>query len=181
MIPSYTLSSYDVDKNMSSLEYSGWALINKIASNESVLDVGCGLNVFKGKIANLTGIDPVAKEADVRVSLEDYTTDQRFDVALCLGSFRYGTREHIQGMIEKLVSLLKPTSRIYWRTRPHGTGYGADGNTVPDTDIFFWCEQDHTEWARQFGFEVADLKRERTDDAVRVRIYAEWRRVTEVI
>ena len=33
-------------------------LLDKIAWYESVIDVGCGYNLFKGKIHNLTGIDP---------------------------------------------------------------------------------------------------------------------------
>lgn len=185
MMPAIAVSEYAVtvpdgiNQNMSSFEHSGWALVHKISSDESVLDVGCGVNVFKGKIANLVGIDPVAKEADVKSGIEEYATDQKFDVALCLGSFRYGTREHIEFMINKLVSLLKPAARIYWRCRPTGTGYGPHGTTdVNGADIFFWSEQDHIEWAEKFGFELVQLKRERTDSAVRVRIYAEWQRIT---
>jgi hypothetical protein len=48
--------------NIDQYEYSGWALLQKIKLSESVLDVGCGTNPFRGRIANLTGIDPAFQQ-----------------------------------------------------------------------------------------------------------------------
>ncbi len=55
--------------NIDQYQYSGWALTKKIKLSESVLDVGCGTNPFKTKIANLTGIDPAFDEADFKCTI----------------------------------------------------------------------------------------------------------------
>ena len=49
---------------LKSLRYTGFALVDKINPLESVIDVGCGLNLLKEHIAGLVGIDPVYPEAD---------------------------------------------------------------------------------------------------------------------
>jgi hypothetical protein len=48
--------------NLNQYTYSGWALADKIHTNELVLDVGCGFNEFKSRIPNLIGIDPTIKK-----------------------------------------------------------------------------------------------------------------------
>ena len=58
--------------NLDRYQYSGWALADKIQSNESVLDVGCGFNEFKTRILNLTGLDPANDCADVKLPIEEY-------------------------------------------------------------------------------------------------------------
>ena len=35
--------------NWDHYDYSGWALIDKINADETILDVGCGFNLFKDK------------------------------------------------------------------------------------------------------------------------------------
>ena len=39
---------------------TGWALVDRVnaLNPRSVLDVGCGFNLFKGRIQNLVGLDP---------------------------------------------------------------------------------------------------------------------------
>ena len=59
--------------SLDNLEKTGWALINKINPGESVIDVGCGANPFKGKIPNLIGFDPAFDQADVKCTIEDFT------------------------------------------------------------------------------------------------------------
>ncbi len=50
-------------------KYSGLSIIDEVnaLTPDNVLDVGCGFNEFKGKIQNLTGIDPYNKRADIIV------------------------------------------------------------------------------------------------------------------
>jgi hypothetical protein len=175
-----TLTKSD-SQHMDNLKYSGWALAAKVSDHEHVIDVGCGANVFKTKIKNLVGVDPIGTEADVCAKIEDYRTNIKFDVAFCLGSFRYGTKSDIEEMIKATVNLLKTSARIYWRCRPAGTGYGITSMSDPsvDTDkLFYWSEDDHVTWSKQFGFELVELKLERAVPAEMhsERIYAEWKR-----
>ncbi len=155
--------------NTLSYTFSGKSLINRVSPHEHVLDVGCGYNPFKGKIKNLVGIDPANDAADVRVSIEDFKTDQLFDVAFCLGSINFGTVEDIENQIAKVVSLLKPTARIYWRCNPGAHDHNNEEcNAIP---FYNWSIEEQIRLSLKFKF---NLKECRWDD--RNRIYAEWTR-----
>jgi hypothetical protein len=73
---------------MKKWKYSGLKLIEEVnaLNPRSVLDIGCGYNEFKGKIRNLTGIDPYNDRADYKISIMDFRSNEKFDVILCLGS-----------------------------------------------------------------------------------------------
>lgn len=141
--------------------YSGWALLNKIGKHEHVIDVGCGYNQFK-PFLNLIGIDPANTAADYLTSVEDFRTEQRFDVALCLGSLNFGTREQIERQLAAVVALTKPSSRIYWRCNP------GNQDHTQQLPFFPWTTADLHEYAARYGYKVTD---EQNDCG---RIYHEW-------
>jgi hypothetical protein len=149
--------------------YSGLSLAKKIKPNEWVLDVGCGINSFKPLITNLVGIDPAFNRADVMTTIEDFKTEQRFDVAFCLGSINFGSEEIIKNQIKCVVNLLKPTSRIYWRVNP---GLQDHGNKECQSIVFFpWSIQLLQDYAKKFGYTAIDIKQDLNN-----RIYCEWAR-----
>lgn len=149
--------------------YSGLSLTKKIKPNEWVLDVGCGVNVFKPLIKNLVGIDPAFAQADVVTTIEDFITAQRFDVAFCLGSINFGDQNTIKNQIKCVINLLKPTARIYWRCNPGLRDHG--NNQCHDINFFPWSDKLLQEYAREFGFKTVDLKQDLNN-----RIYCEWSR-----
>lgn len=155
--------------NMDQYQYSGWALVNKINLGESVLDVGCGTNPFKTRIANLTGIDPAFDTADFRCTIEEFQSNVKFNVAFCLGSINFGSEETILNQIECVVRLLTPHSRIYWRCNP---GLHDHGNEhCSKIDFFAWDPDLLHQYADRFGFRVVDLQQDKNN-----RIYCEWAR-----
>jgi len=155
--------------NLDQYKYSGWNLIKEIKSNEHVLDVGCGSNPFKGKIKNLVGIDPAFNQADYKCTIEDFCTDQQFDVAFCLGSINFGTEKQILKQIQCVVDLLKPKARIYWRCN---TGIADHGNEeCKSIDFFPWTMPLHVDYYNKFGFDDIEICWDTND-----RIYAEWSR-----
>ena len=95
---------------MSKYKYSGPALIKEVNSLKprSVLDIGCGYHEFKGKIDNLTGIDPYNSNADIEVKLLDYHPQERYDATLALGSINFGSTDKIFTELEHAVSLCNP-------------------------------------------------------------------------
>lgn len=153
--------------------YTGWALVDKVKDDEWCLDVGCGFNPYKGKIKNLVGIDPANDLADHKVSIEDYEPDREFDVAFCLGSIGFGRdRAVIEQQIAKIVSCLKPQSRIYWRMNP---GLNDHLNKeFEDVPVYPWTFEDNQAFAEQFGFKVVDAKMDQNKR--NRRLYAEWQR-----
>lgn len=152
--------------NLNQYTYSGWALINKVKEGEKVLDVGCGFNEFKKHIPNLIGIDPFNKNADIMVGIENFESDEQFDVIFCLGSINFGSQDVVRNQIKKMVSHLKEGGRIYWRQNP---GYKDHQNKeCLKIDFYDWTLMDNY----NFAFEN-NCKVEFTDDDCN-RIYAEW-------
>ena len=101
-------------------KYSGLAIIDEVnAMNPgNVIDIGCGYNEFKGKIQNLTGIDPYNDRADISVHTLDYKPEVEYDVAICLGSVNFGSSDKILGELENVVSMVRSGGFLYFRVNP---------------------------------------------------------------
>ena len=155
--------------NINQYEYSGWALVNKIQPGETVIDVGCGYNEFRGRIPNLIGIDPANSLADYCISIEGFQSIEQFDVAFCLGSINFGDESTILNQIEHVVRLLKSKSRIYWRCNPGNFDHGNDA--CKNINFYPWTIEKHAEFAEQFEFRLAVACWDTSN-----RIYAEWHR-----
>lgn len=153
--------------------YSAYAtLAQKVQPHEWVLDVGCGGNPFKRLLPNVVGIDPARDEADVKVAIEDFTTDQRFDVAMCLGSINFGYHADIERAISCFVQFLKPQSRVYWRLNP-GRRDHACGD-CEKIEFFPWTHEILAEFAGQHGYTQTNPQFESNGRVI--RLYAEWHR-----
>lgn len=118
-------------------KYSGLAIIDEVnnLSPRRVLDAGCGYNEFKGKINNLTGVDPYNPRADVCSYITDYKTDEKFDVVICLGSINFGTVDKIFKELKHVVDLTHPGGLLYFRVNP------GQQHTAPESrwiDFFDW-------------------------------------------
>lgn len=151
-------------------ELSGYSLVNKVNPDERVIDVGCGKNLFKPHIKNLVGIDPAFPEADLMISLEDYAkiSADKFDVAFCLGSINFGSRENIENQIETLLTLLNEENRIYWRCNP-GL-HDHENEECKRIPFYPWTIEEHVRLSNKYGYELIECRWERNN-----RIYAEWR------
>ena len=146
--------------DMKKWKYSGLKLVDEInaLNPRSVLDVGCGYNEFKGKIHNLTGIDPYNDRADHKISIMDFQPNQRFDVILCLGSINFGSRDKITAEIAKTVLLLEDDGTIFFRVNP------GVSHTQPESrwiEFFAWNVPFIIELAERFDLKVLDIR----DDA----------------
>jgi hypothetical protein len=158
-LDAYTYSAYDV-------------IAGKIVPGEWLLDVGCGANPFKGLVNNVIGIDPARDEADVRVTIEDFYATRKFDVAACLGSLNFGDDAVISRQINKLVSCLKPRSRIYWRLNPGRRDHASE--KCQGIPFYYWSHERLQVFAELHDYRQVNCQRE-TDGKV-IRLYAEWYR-----
>lgn len=101
-------------------------IVSEISDNDIVLDLGCGYNLFKGRIKNLTAIDKYNPAADILVDMLDFQSpDDHYDVIIALGSTNIKPVETIHQQIENIVKWCKPGGRIYMRVNPR---------LVPDND-----------------------------------------------
>ena len=155
--------------NYDKFKYSGWELLNKIDKNKTILDVGCGYNLFKEHFGNnLYGIDPANDEADERVSIEDFNSvGNQWDIILCLGSLNFGDESIVKPQVEKVVSLCKKGGIIYWRQNPGLGDHPWKG--VEEIQFFPWSIDINYRWANEFGCQVQQCIMDTGD-----RIYAEW-------
>lgn len=150
---------------------TGLTLATKVKSSDRVLDVGCGLNPFKGLI-NVVGIDPAFPEADLRLTLEEYAflhPEEKFNVAFCLGSINFGSREVVEHQIDVLTHLLTDDAVIYWRCNPGLQDH--NNNECQFIEFYPWSFDEHERLAEKFGFVVEEASWDSFN-----RIYAMWRR-----
>ncbi len=148
--------------------WTGFRLIEEIQEGETVLDVGCGINPLKRHIPNLHGIDITDIGCDEQVAIEDFKTEEKYDVALALGSLNFGDDKLIETQIKSMVNALKPKSRIYWRCNPGHRDHG--NNNVGKVPFFEWKLIHHVYFADLFGYEVTEFMPDRN------RLYAKWER-----
>ena len=147
--------------------YSNHSIADKILPGERVIDIGCGNNEFKPLITGLIGIDIVNPAADIVVDFDEYETEEKFDVALTLGSIQYGNESDIRRQLNKLASILKPVCRVYWRTN---TGVRDHKNELVNQVPYYpWTIDEHYRLARDYGFEVQFVAED-----LYGRLYAEW-------
>ena len=143
--------------DMKKWKYSGVQLIDEVNNLKprAVLDVGCGYNEFKGKIKNLTGIDPYNVHADWKIHLKDYKTKIKYDVILCLGSINFGSRSKIESEIEICVNLLEKEGVMFFRVNPGVQHYKPESYWV---DFFAWNVPFIIEMAEKFGLKILDIR-----------------------
>ena len=138
-------------------KYSGLALVDEVNNLKprAVLDVGCGYNEFRGKIHNLTGIDPYNDRADLQVSTLEYRTEQKFDVMLCLGSVNFGDRDKIIAEIGRCVDLLDDGGTMFFRVNP---GVQHNKPEAKWIEFFAWNVPFMIELSEMFNLKVLDIR-----------------------
>lgn len=163
-----------VHKNKHHYQFTGPSLTQRILPHERVIDVGCGLNRFRGVIPNLVGVDPAFDQADYRMPIEQFASEWRgeqFDVALCLGSINFGTVDDIIRGIQSVAQVMRPQHRIYWRCNPGRHDHGMQ--EFEQVLVFPWSFDWHHKLSCQLGYQLAQLEWDTHD-----RIYAEWKRIS---
>ena len=153
---------------MKKFKYSGLSLIDEVNSLKprSVLDIGCGYNEFKGKIDNLTGLDPFNSCADIRCKIADYQTTEKYDVVLALGSINFGSTDKIFAELERAVEVTAPRGKLFFRVNP-----GLQ-HTPPESkwiSFYPWNSNFIINCADYFGVDVLDIKNDRNN-----RLYFVW-------
>ena len=161
---------YKWKPNYNNRNITGYSLLDKLNHNQSILDIGCGFNLFKKYFpTNLYGIDPANDAADERVDIENFNSvGNQWDVVLCLGSLNFGDESIVKPQVKKAISLCKKGGSIYWRQNPGQNDHKWEG--VEDIIFFPWSIELNYEWAEEFNCTVLECCMDGK------RIYAEWRK-----
>ena len=148
-------------------QYSGWALVDTINNTDpkAVLDFGCGYHPFKNRIKNLIGIDPYNNSADYMVDILEFAVEpESYDHIIVFGSLNFGDRGDINTRFAKLVEILMPGGRMYFRANP-----GHLWPKGPFVDIFPWSFEVAYELAKEHNLELEKFKKDNGD-----RLYFEF-------
>ena len=150
-------------------KYSGLSIVDEVnaLSPSNVLDLGCGYNEFKGKIKNLIGVDPYNKKADIKSKLLDHSSDNPYDVVICLGSINFGSVDKIYNELEHAVNLTTPNGLLYFRANP------VTQHTAPEAkriEFFAWSSQFIINSASTLNCSILDLRQEDGDRGSRYYI-----------
>lgn len=140
-------------------KYSGLSIIDEVnkLKPRSVLDLGCGYNEFKGKINNLIGVDPYNNKADVKSSILDYRSSDKFDILICLGSINFGSVDKIYTELEHAVNLTATSGLLYFRANP-GTQHKAP--EAKWIEFFNWNSQFIINSSSSLNCSIVDLRQE---------------------
>jgi hypothetical protein len=123
---------------------------------QNVLDVGCGYNQFRGRIPNLTGIDPYNDCADYMVDILDYHVRAgTHDHIICLGSINFNSRQDIEARFARCVDLLASGGRMYFRANP-----GIQWKNGPWVEIFAWNFQIVKELEEKYSLKLETFKQD---------------------
>lgn len=124
-------------------------IASEISDDDIVLDVGCGHNMFKGRIKNLTAIDKYNTAADIVIDMMDFDApDESFDVVIALGSTNFYPFESIEAQIDRLVRWCKPGGRIYMRVNPCINPDNTPAVAYP------WTVQDIFNFTKKYNLDV---------------------------
>ena len=140
-------------------KYSGLDIIDEVNALEpkAVLDLGCGYNEFKGKINNITGVDPYNAKADVQCGLEDYKTDIKYDVTICMGSINFGSADKIIREMSHAIDLTAPEGLMFFRANPGKQHEAPEAKWI---DFFNWTPEFIINIAKEFGCVVVTIKQD---------------------
>lgn len=151
--------------------------INALNPNK-VIDLGCGANLYKGLINNLTGIDFTTPEADISCTIEDLPFDDNsVDVCLALGSINFGNEEFIRKQLTETKRITKSGGHLYFRVM-----------CEHKNELYYpWNLQKAKQFAKEFNFEFVngprtiykniweDTRENQVGDRGRERLYWVWK------
>lgn len=80
----------------------------------TILDLGCGYNLYKNHLKNVTGVDPYIEDADYVCRVEDFCPPEQYDVIICFGPMNWYTFDLQVRNMRKIKECLKPEGVCYW-------------------------------------------------------------------
>lgn len=140
-------------------KYSGLDIIDEVNALEptSVLDLGCGYNEFKGKINNVTGVDPFNDRADHKCSILEYRPDEKYDVTIVMGSINFGSADKIIREMAHAVDLTAPEGLLFFRANPGKQHEAPEAKWI---DFFNWTPEFIINLARELNLILVTIKQD---------------------
>jgi SAM-dependent methyltransferase len=131
---------------------------------QSIVDVGCGLNLWKQKYGDkLKGIDlsekegfPVDYHGDITTVLREHFEDNSIDLVLNLGGIQYGGDPLIKKQLQEVYRILKPGGIIF--NRAHFHSIQLEGRNLLQNDShtlhYNWTEEKIHRMTEEFDWSL---------------------------
>lgn len=155
--------------NTLAFEKSGSALVDKInaLNPKSVLDVGCGYNLYRDKIKCelFVGIDPYNDNATIKMSTVEFANNyredtQQFDVVMALGSINFGSVDKIYQELAAVDKMLKKGGHLFIRANPGLPHKHSDYPLVDLIEFYPWSKYDSLTISHLFGYKLIEFNEE---------------------
>ena len=116
----------------------------------SIVDLGCGTNLYKQYYPNLVGVDVIDHpNVDVRASILEFESEEKFDAALAFGSIQYYSDQYIRQCFYKMACLVKQGGLIFFRALYH------EPSTCYD-HLIFWDEKMIKGFTRDYNLDIIE-------------------------
>ena len=80
----------------------------------TILDLGCGYNMYKDHLDNVTGVDPYIESADILCKLSQFEPPHKYDIIICFGPMNwYSYDEQFRNML-KIKECLAEDGICFW-------------------------------------------------------------------
>ena len=89
-------------------------LMQQKQPNLSILDLGCGYNMYKDHLDNVTGVDPYIEAADHVCRIVDFKPPQKYDIIICFGPMNWYTFDEQVRNMAKIKECLAEDGVCYW-------------------------------------------------------------------
>lgn len=80
----------------------------------TILDLGCGYNLYKQHLKNVTGVDPYIESADYVCRIQDFDPPQKYDVIICFGPMNWYTFDEQVRNMKKIKESLADDGVCFW-------------------------------------------------------------------
>lgn len=80
----------------------------------TILDIGCGYNMYKDHLNNVTGVDPYVESADILCKISDFKPKQKYDVIICFGPMNWYTFDEQVRNMSVLKESLAEDGVCFW-------------------------------------------------------------------
>lgn len=102
-----------------------------INKNLKILDLGCGYNMYKDHLENVTGVDPYIEDADIITKLSDFKPSVKYDVIICFGPMNWYTYDEQYKNMLTIKECLAPDGVCYWsHVHNYHKVFQADANNA---------------------------------------------------
>ncbi len=89
-------------------------MLQKSNPDLKILDLGCGYNMYKDYLDNVTGVDPYVESADIMEKISNFKPPHKYDIIICFGPMNWYTFDEQVRNMKTIKESLATNGVCYW-------------------------------------------------------------------